>query len=112
MNIPGNQEAIAMQFKRAFQKPDLLLVLVLLTGVGVFTSTAAGAEESIFSDVNLFRGGVLDDLLDGDVRMAGDQRNGLHMSSRAETDAARYVSRHGQDAGSNSGVHFSWKLAW
>ena len=101
-----------MQHKRVIRKPDLLVVLVLLTGVGVFTSTAAGAEEAMFSDVNLFNNGIYDDLLDGDVRMAGDQRNGLHLSSRSGTDSARYVSDHGQDAGSSSGVHFSWKLAW
>jgi hypothetical protein len=101
-----------MQYKRAIRNPGLLLALVLLTGFGVFTSTATGAEESMFSDAKLFSNGVLDDLLDGDVRMAGDQRNGLHLSSRSETEAARYVSRHSENAASGAGVHLSWKLAW
>lgn len=100
-----------MDYRRAQRKTGLLISLVLLTGSSLF-STTASAGESLFSDINLFRANFVDDVRDGDLQMAGDRRSSLHLSSRSKTDGARYVSRHGRDAGGNSGVHFSWKMSW
>ena len=101
-----------MDYRRANRKSDLIIALVLLGASGLFGSAAANAEDALFSDINLFRNNMLDELRDGDVQMAGDGRNGLHLSSSSQTGAARYVSGHGADTVSDSGVHFSWKLSW
>ena len=101
-----------MDYRRANRKSELIMALVLLGAGGLFGSTAASAEDSLFSDINLFRNHILEDVRDGDVQMAGNGRSGLHLSSSSQTNAARYVSSHGADSVSNSGVHVSWKLAW
>lgn len=106
------EEADTMQTRRTTRKPDLLFVLTLLTGLGVLASTTAVAEESIFSNVNLFKNVMLEDLRDGDLRMAGDRHTGLHLSSKPQSRAARYVSLNGGGSPSDSGVHMSWKLSW
>lgn len=101
-----------MQTRRITRKPDLLFVLTLLTGIGVLTSTSALAEESIFGNVNLFRSVQLEDLRDGDLRMAGDRHAGLHLSARSQSQSARYNVQHDGSATSDTGVHMSWKLSW
>ena len=101
-----------MQTRRITRKPDLLFVLTLLTGIGVLTSTTALAEESIFGNVNLFRSAQLEDLRDGDLRMAGDRHTGLHLSAKPQSQSARYNVQHDGQAFSDAGVHMSWKLSW
>jgi hypothetical protein len=106
------EEADTMQTRRTTRKPDLLFVLILLTGLGVLASTTAVAEEPIFGNVNLFRNVTLEDLRDGDLRMAGDRHAGLHLSARSQSKSARYTGQHDSHATSDTGVHVSWKLAW
>jgi hypothetical protein len=106
------EEADTMQTRRTIRKPDMLFVLTLLTGLGVLASTTAVAEESIFSNVNLFRNVQLEDLRDGDLRMVGDRNTGLHLSARSQSQSARYIGQHDGHATSDTGVHMSWKLAW
>jgi hypothetical protein len=105
-------EADTMQTRRKIRKPDLLFVLTLLTGLGVFTSSTAVAEESLFSNANLFKNAHLEDLRDGDVRMTGNRHAGLHLSARSQSKSARYVGQHDGGASSDAGVHMSWKLSW
>ncbi|MGB5260431.1 MAG: hypothetical protein WBO34_07915 [Gammaproteobacteria bacterium] len=104
--------ADTMQTRRSFMKPDLLIAVTLLTGLGVLASTTAIAEESLFSNANLFRNAQLDDLRDGDVRMAGNQHTGLHLSARSQSQSVRYVGQHDGGKTSDAGVHMSWKLSW
>ena len=56
------------------RKPDLLIVLTLLTGLGVLTSTTVDADETQLSDIDLFNNTAIDDLLDGDIQVAGNKR--------------------------------------
>jgi len=94
------------------KKPDLLLVLTLVTGLGVFTSSVADAGESLFSNVKLFGNVYLNNLRDGDIRMAGNQRAGLHLSSASKSRSSQYVSQHEERVASNSGVRVSWNITW
>ena len=89
-----------------------MIVLALLMGIGVLSSTSAAAEESIFGDANLFKNDQFEDLLDGDVRMVGKRNAGLHLSSAPQSRDARYYSQHDAGSASDSGVHLSWKLSW
>ncbi len=101
-----------MQTKREIRKPDLLASMVLLTGSMLLTSTAAGAEEGYFTNVNLFKNVYVDNLLEGHVQVAGNQHTGVHLSTKSQTQSARYVGQHEGKSGSNSGVHLSWQLSW
>jgi len=101
-----------MQNMYTNRKPVPLLVMILLTALCVFGITNANADESIFDNVNLFQNAHLEQLLDGDVIMSGNERAGLHLSSKSQTGNARYVSQHSGSAMRDSGVHMSWKIAW
>lgn len=101
-----------MQTTRTHRKTRLMIVLALLTGFGILTSTSVAAEETIFGNVNLFKNAQLEDILDGDVRMVGKRNAGLHLSSKPQSRDARYFSEHDGGSASDSGVHVSWKLSW
>jgi len=101
-----------MLHRHTNRKSTSLLILILLTGLCVFSVSTAEADESIFADVKLFRSVLLEDIRDGDVIMSGSERAGLHLSARSQTHAARYVSQHSGNAVKDSGVHMTWKIAW
>ena len=105
-------EADAMQTTSTHRNTRLMIVLALLTGFGILTSTSVAAEESIFGNVNLFKNVQLEDILDGDVRMVGKRNAGLHLSSMSQSRDARYFSEHDGGSTSDSGVHVSWKVSW
>ncbi len=105
-------EADPMQTARTHRNTRLSIMLALLTGIGVLTSTSVAAEESIFGNVNLFKNAQFEDMLDGDVRMVGKRNAGLHLSSTPQSRDARYYSQHDSGSASDSGVHLSWKLSW
>ena len=101
-----------MQNRHTNRKPVPLLVMILLTGLCVFSITTASADESIFDNVKLFQNVYLEQLRDGDVIMSGGERAGLYLSAKSQTGNARYVSQHNGSAFRDSGVHMSWKISW
>jgi hypothetical protein len=108
---PGPDEAEPMHSKRS-RKPDLLLVLTLLTGLGVLMTATVDAEERLFSNIDLFNNVGIDDLMDGNVQVAGNHRAGLHLSVDSMSQAAQYHSPHGLQFTDDADVYFSWKLSW
>ena len=101
-----------MQTKRVIRKSGLLTPLILLTVSGALTSTMASAEEGFFADANLFKNVYIDNLVDGDVQVAGNHHAGLHLTSKSRTRSAQYVSQHAGKSGSDSGIHLSWQMSW
>ena len=101
-----------MQTRQTIRKPAPLLIVTLLTIVCVFSISSAKAEEPILGGVNLFKSMQFEDLYDGDVRMAGSEQAGLHLSAGSAPNASPYVSQHGGGAKSDTGVRMSWKLSW
>ena len=94
------------------RKPAPLLLVTLLTIGCIFSISSAKAEESILGGANLFRSMQFQDLYDGDVRMAGSDRAGLHLSAGSAPNASRYVSQHADASKSEVGIRMSWKLSW
>ena len=101
-----------MHTRQTIHKPAPLLIVTLLTIVCIFSISSAKAEESILGGANLFKGMQFEDLYDGDVRMAGSEQAGLHLSAGTAPNASRYVSQHDDGAKSDAGVRMSWKLSW
>ena len=101
-----------MQTRRTHRKTYLMFVLALFVGFGTLTSSTAAAEETLFGQINLFKNVQLEQMLEGDVVMAGNERAGMHLSSSSKTRDARYSSLHDKDGFSDSGVHLSWKVSW
>ena len=100
-----------MNSRHTSQKPDSLLILVLIVSLGVFMSTGASAADTLVSKEGFNR------LIDGDMKLArvGSQGAGLHMTFRSPSreNNAVYTSR--ADNGYSSkdhGVHLSVQMPW
>jgi hypothetical protein len=101
-----------MHHKHAILRHGLLVALTFLTIIGIFSSSTVAAEESIFSNVDLFSNAYMADMMDGDVQVAGNHLAGVHLSVESQTQSARYVDQHNGQSSGDSGVHLSWKLSW
>ena len=101
-----------MQTRQTVRKPVPLLLVTLLTVICIFNISTARADESILNSANLFKSANFEDLYDGDVRMAGSEQAGLHLSAGPAPNASHYVSQHTDSAKSDTGVRMSWKVSW
>jgi hypothetical protein len=104
-----------MKFHFSRRKPDALLWLALLVGLGAVLSTSSHAEEFLFSGNGLSTL-HLSKLMDGDLQLAPVGRRGgvLQMSfqSPSQVDHALYVSQSDNATGLAHGVCLSVKLPW
>lgn len=101
-----------MHASQTFRKPAPLVLVTLMTLFCIFSISTAKAEESILGGADLFRSMPFEDLYDGDVRMAGSEQAGLHLSAGSAPNASHYVSQHEDGVKSDAGVRMSWKLSW
>ena len=101
-----------MQTRQTIPKPVPSLLVTLLTLVCIFNISTVKADETILSSVKLFKNNQFEDLYDGDVRMAGSEQAGLHLSAGSAPNSSRYVSQYSDSSKSDTGVRMSWKLSW
>ena len=96
---------------RTHRTARLIFALALFAGFGILSSSAV-ADESLFSQSDLFRNAQLEQLFQGDFVMAGNERAGMHLSSSSKTRDARYSSMHDKAGFSDRGIHLSWRASW
>ena len=106
------EEAAIMHASQTFRKSAPLVLVTLMTLFCIFSISTAKAEESILGGADLFKSMPFEDLYDGDVRMAGSEQAGLHLSAGSAPNASHYVSQHSDGSSSEVGVRMSWKLSW
>lgn len=101
-----------MNNTHAIRKPGLIMAMMIFTGFGLFMATPVDAAETVFDNIRLFNNITMSDLMETDFQVSGNDKAGLHLSTESQTQSARYVSQFDSLPSIDSGVHFSWKMAW